>query len=192
MIRSKHPSLMDRTSRVARRNRTPRPLRTVREALASYGSYNPASGFTPSCHRTKSCGSRRARRPSQCNGGLDSDPAVRVRGADPHLLCSKAAVRYLRLHRGLLSAPSWRTTFRVSIRFGPRSGVSTTSTPHPEASAPQRAAPAAGSPRSDNRSTSRSSRTSQPVSTVSTSWRMETSNPAARADSRPCLNGRGA
>ena len=25
-------------------------------------------------------------------GGLDSDPAVRVRGADPHLLCSKAAV----------------------------------------------------------------------------------------------------
>src|SRR5262249_53887962 len=25
------------------------------------------------------------------SGGLDSDPAVRVRGADPHLLCSKAA-----------------------------------------------------------------------------------------------------
>ena len=43
----------------------PRPPRTVRETRASYGSYDPASGFTPSCHRTKSCGSRRATRPSQ-------------------------------------------------------------------------------------------------------------------------------
>src|SRR3954453_13196744 len=40
-------------------------------------------------------------------GGLDPDPAIRARGADPHLLCSKAA-RSCSLHHTLL-APSWRT-----------------------------------------------------------------------------------
>jgi hypothetical protein len=49
------------------------------------------------------------------SGGLDSDPAVRIRGADPHLLCSTAAVRQLRYITLLLSAPSWRTPLRVSI-----------------------------------------------------------------------------
>src|SRR6266513_838828 len=40
-------------------------------------------------------------------GGLDPDPAARVRGACPHLLCGKAASgdHYC----SLLSAPSWRT-----------------------------------------------------------------------------------
>src|SRR3990170_5032462 len=47
------------------------------------------------------------------SGGLDPDPAVRVRGADPHLLCSKAASRWPHLDGGLLSAPSWRTVVRV-------------------------------------------------------------------------------
>ena len=64
--RSRHSSLIDRTSRVAGGIAPLRPHRTGRETLASSGSYNPASGFTPSCHRTKSCGSRRAMRPSQC------------------------------------------------------------------------------------------------------------------------------
>jgi hypothetical protein len=54
------------TRRVAEGNRTPPPHRTGREALASYGSYDPASGITQSCHRTNSLGSRRAMRPSQC------------------------------------------------------------------------------------------------------------------------------
>ena len=44
-----------------RRRRT-----TGRETLASSGSYTPASGRTPSCHRTNRLGSRRAMRPSQC------------------------------------------------------------------------------------------------------------------------------
>ena len=43
-------------------------------------------------------------------GGLDPDPAIRARGADPHLLCSKAA-RSCSLHHNLL-APSWRTVVR--------------------------------------------------------------------------------
>jgi hypothetical protein len=47
------------------------------------------------------------------SGGLDPDPAVRVRGASPHLLCSKAALNWPRLHHGLLSAPSWRTIIGV-------------------------------------------------------------------------------
>ena len=34
--------------------------------LASSGSYTPASGRTPSCHRTNRLGSRRAMHPSQC------------------------------------------------------------------------------------------------------------------------------
>src|SRR3954468_18238424 len=44
-------------------------------------------------------------------GGLDPDPAIRARGADPHLLCSKAA-RSRSLHDTLL-APSWRTVIGV-------------------------------------------------------------------------------
>src|SRR5262249_55291960 len=42
--------------------------------------------------------SRNAHHPDRCVGaacgGLDSDPAIRVRGTYPHLLCSKAARRY--------------------------------------------------------------------------------------------------
>ena len=45
------------------------------------------------------------------SGGLDSDPAARVRGACPHLLCSMAALGGHDV--GLLSAPSWRTNVRV-------------------------------------------------------------------------------
>ncbi len=40
--------------------------RTGRETRASSGSYPPASGRTPSCHRTNRLGSRRAMLPSQC------------------------------------------------------------------------------------------------------------------------------
>src|SRR5262249_44553532 len=43
-----------------------RPHRTGRETRASSGSYPPASGRTPSCHRTNRLGSRRAMLPSQC------------------------------------------------------------------------------------------------------------------------------
>src|SRR5262249_11516270 len=39
---------------------------TGRETRASSGSYPPASGRTPSCHRTNRLGSRRAMHPSQC------------------------------------------------------------------------------------------------------------------------------
>src|SRR5207249_2045561 len=46
------------------------------------------------------------------SGGLDPGPAPRVRGASPHLSCSKAASSQ-RLHHRLLSAPSWRTVVRV-------------------------------------------------------------------------------
>jgi hypothetical protein len=42
---------------------------------------------------------RNAHYPGRCAsaacGGLDPDPAIRVRGADPHLLCSKAASSWL-------------------------------------------------------------------------------------------------
>ena len=41
-------------------------------------------------------------------GGLNPDPVVRVRGAVPHRVCSKAASIRPSLHHGLLSAPSWR------------------------------------------------------------------------------------
>src|SRR3954449_5285056 len=62
-------------SRVAEGTCTPlRPLRTGRETLASSGSYTPASGRTPCCHRTNRLGSRQAMRP--CFGiakGLASD-----------------------------------------------------------------------------------------------------------------------
>jgi hypothetical protein len=60
---------------------------------------------------------RNAHHPGHCAkaacGGLDPDPAIRVRGAVPHLLCSKAASIWL-LHQSLLSAPSWRTVIRVA------------------------------------------------------------------------------
>jgi hypothetical protein len=46
---------------LARRN----PQRTGRETRASSGSYPPASGRTPSCHRTNRLGSRCAMHPSQ-------------------------------------------------------------------------------------------------------------------------------
>ncbi len=49
------------------------------------------------------------------SGGLDPEPAPRVRGTCPHLLCSKAASSRP-LHHGLLSAPSWRTVVRVTNR----------------------------------------------------------------------------
>ena len=45
-------------------------------------------------------------------GGLDPDPAIRVRGAYPHLLCSKAASSRL-LNHCPLSAPSWRTVIGI-------------------------------------------------------------------------------
>src|SRR3954449_8974001 len=52
-------------SRVAEGTCTPlRPLRTGRETLASSGSYTPASGRTPCCHRTNRLGSRQGMRPS--------------------------------------------------------------------------------------------------------------------------------
>jgi len=72
---------------------------------------------------------RNAHHPGHCAeaayGGLDPDPAIRVRGADPHLLCSKAASSWLRyLHPSLLFAPSWRTIISVptpwEIRVSPR------------------------------------------------------------------------
>src|SRR6185295_8020472 len=53
-------------------------------------------------------------------GGLDPDPAIRARGADPHLLCSKAARSCSTSHppravvahsrRPALSHPEWRST----------------------------------------------------------------------------------
>ena len=49
-------------------------------------------------------------------GGLDPDPAIRVRGAGPHLLCSRLH-RVGLLHHSLLFAPSWRTI--VGIPFEP-------------------------------------------------------------------------
>jgi hypothetical protein len=60
---------------------------------------------------------RNAHHPGHCAkaacGGLDPDPAIRVRGAVPHLLCSKAASIWL-LHQSLLSAPSWRTVIGIT------------------------------------------------------------------------------
>jgi hypothetical protein len=57
---------------------------------------------------------RNAHHPSHCAGaaygGLNPDPAIRVRGADPHLLCSKAALSWLYIltsssrRRGALSS----------------------------------------------------------------------------------------
>jgi len=48
--------------RFTRRN----PHGSGRDALASSGSYPPASGLTPCSHKTNNLGSRRAMRPSQC------------------------------------------------------------------------------------------------------------------------------
>ena len=45
-------------------------------------------------------------------GGLKPAPACRLRGAHPHLVCSKAAVSQPALHPGLLSVPSWHTSSR--------------------------------------------------------------------------------
>ena len=60
---------------------------------------------------------RNAHHPGHCAGaacgGLDPDPAIRARGAGPHLLCSKAASSLAVLHQSLLSAPSWRTIVGV-------------------------------------------------------------------------------
>ena len=49
------------------------------------------------------------------SGGLNPNPAVRVRGAHPHALCSKAASSHPFLHNGLLSAPSWRTVIGAAL-----------------------------------------------------------------------------
>jgi hypothetical protein len=43
---------------------------------------------------------------------LDPDPAIRVRGANPHLLCSKAAPK-CSVHEHSF-APSWRTVVSVA------------------------------------------------------------------------------
>src|SRR6266545_7560596 len=51
------------------------------------------------------------------SGGLDPGPAARVRGADPHLLCSSAAFRW---PSGLLSAPSWRTIVSITLEWDAR------------------------------------------------------------------------
>lgn len=50
------------------------------------------------------------------SGGLDPGPATRVRGALPHLLCSR---RRSVGHHGLPSAPSWRTVVRVPCEAVP-------------------------------------------------------------------------
>ena len=59
---------------------------------------------------------RNAHHPGHCAGaacgGLNPDPATRVRGADPHLLCSRL-LRVGFLHQNLLFAPSWRTVIGV-------------------------------------------------------------------------------
>jgi len=59
---------------------------------------------------------RNAHYPSRCAGaacgGLNPDPAIRVRGALPHLLCSKAAQSRFYICY-LLFAPSWRTIVSV-------------------------------------------------------------------------------
>src|SRR5215467_12483750 len=47
------------------------------------------------------------------SGGLNPDPAIRVREACSHLLSSTAAPSWY-LHRHLLFAPSWRTIVGVA------------------------------------------------------------------------------
>jgi hypothetical protein len=94
-----HPENLRTPSRVEQRKGISpfRPHGTGRDTLASSGSYPPASGRT-----VRLCVRHRlpllvppleSRVPLLCPhcGGLNPDPAIRVRGAYPHLLCSKAA-----------------------------------------------------------------------------------------------------
>jgi len=55
------------------------------------------------------------------SGGLDPDPATRVRGAAPHLLCSKAAPAYSGHEYSF--APSWRTIVGVAHVENPPTSI---------------------------------------------------------------------